>query len=48
MFVTRGNGSRHCRVMTKSQRHRVLKEVMTDGSLKDPEGNKRYPYLPAP
>ena len=40
--------NRHCRVMTRLQMPTALNVVMTDGSLKDLEGNKRDPYPPAP
>lgn len=46
MVMTREHVNRHCRVMTSLQRHRVWNVVVTDGCLKDPEGNEGYPDPP--
>lgn len=46
MVTTRENVNRHCWVMIRLRRHRVLNVVVTDGCLKDPERNKGYLYPP--
>lgn len=46
MVMRRENVNRHCRVMTRLQRHKVLNGVVTDGCLKAPEGYKEHYYIP--